>query len=247
MPRPNAFVFAEPLGHYVEWGSCVLREVVAAHRRPWMEVVELVGRDANAASIEAAIDSVDPILFAGIGHGGESVWTCECQEVYMRACDSRAAKMAGRVVVLNSCLTGRALGPDLVSKGALAYFGSTDIFWFYVGSPPCSDRASRAVFLCELQSVASLMDGRTTGEAHRDRLARYDEEVEYWTTGPGRTHPHAPIIADVLIIDKSIAVMLGRSDVRVTQPIAPVVARPINVALTALPLAFGFTWYQSCR
>lgn len=241
MPRRNAFVFVEPLGHLVVYGSCVLREVVATHRRPGMEVVELVGEDARPDEIDSAVARADPILFAGIGHGGEDVWTCECTQPYMRACDPRAAKMAGRIVVLNSCLTARALGPDLVRKGALAYFGSRDPFWFYIGSPPCSDRASRAAFLCELQSVASLMDGRTAAEAHADRLRRYDEEIRYWTSGPGSSHPHAPIIANVLIIDKSVAVMLGRGDARAAGPAAGLT----NVAFAAMPLTLGLIWHQS--
>lgn len=237
MPRANTLLFVEPSQHYLEWSSCVVREIIQVHRKPWMEIVELRGYDAVPDKIDDALDRYDPFLFWGVGHGNVDVWSCECMQIYMAVCDARTTRMRDRIVILNSCLTGVSLGPDLISKGALSYFGSTAEFWLYIGSPPCSDRASRAVFLCEHQSVASLMDGRTTSQAQQDRLRRYDEEIEYWTTGPGRGHPHAPIIVRLLEIDKSVAVMLGRGDVRVAVPtVAPAVP-----FIGFLPVLFGMT------
>ena len=232
MPRINSFLFIEPERHYLIYSSCVMRSIIEANRRPEHSIIELRGTSANPTAIDTAITEADPILVWGVGHGNVDVYTVECMVVYMRSCDERTARMSGRVVHLNSCLTGSGLGPDLIRKGALTYFGSTGEFWLYIGSPPCSDRAAQAVFLAEHQVEASLMRGRTTGEAQQDRLRRYDEEIEYWTTGEGRTHPHATIIVRILQIDKTIAVMLGRPDVRVTAPPA-VAAIPLWT-----PLAF---------
>jgi hypothetical protein len=242
MPRTNTFLFIEPEQHYLDYSSCVMREIVAAHRRPQQAITELKGSDANPTAIDNAIDSGDPILVWGIGHGNVDVYTVECKTIYMRVCDARTAKMAGRVIHLNSCLTAQQLGPDLINKGALTYYGSNEEFWLYIGSPPCSDRAARAVFLAELQVEASLMDGRTTGQAQEDRLKRYDEEIDYWTTGDGRNHPDAATIVRLLQIDKSIAVMLGRPDVRVTTPRVVVAAIPM---LAMLPLMLGLVWFGS--
>jgi len=237
MPRMNSFLFIEPSLHGLEYSSCVMRTIIAEHARPEHAITELRGWDASPDMIDRAISEADPILVWGVGHGNVDIYSVECRQIYMRACDARTSRMAGRVIHLNSCLTAQILGPDLISKGALTYYGSREEFWLYVGEPPCASRASMAVFLCEHQVEASLLDGKTTGRAQTDRLARYDEEIEYWTTGPGSTHPGAPIIVRLLQIDKSIAVMLGRSDVRVTAPVRPPAARiPL---MFAPPLLLG--------
>ncbi len=241
MPRPNTFLFIEPVQHYLEYSSCVMHKIIEAHRRPEHVITELRGEDANPTAIDDAITRTDPILIWGVGHGNVNVYSVECRQIYMVACDARTARMAGRVIHLNSCLTAVELGPDLIRKGALTYYGSKEEFWLYIGSPPCSDRASEAVFLAELQVIASLMDGRTTGQAQEDRLRRYDEEIAYWTTGPGRNHPDAAVIVRILEIDKAIAVMLGRPDVRVTAP----AVRPTIPVMASLPLMLGVVWFGS--
>jgi hypothetical protein len=245
MPRLNSLLFIEPELHLLIYGSCVMRKVVAAHRRPEHSIVELAGWDASPNKIDAAIDSADPIFIFGVGHGAPHLYSVECKAIYMRVCDARTAKMAGRVVHLNSCLTARQLGPDLINKGALTYYGSRDEFWLYVGDAPCSTRAVEAVFLAEYQVEASLMDGRTTGQAQEDRLKRYDEEIDYWTRGPGKDHPDAALIVRLLEIDKSIAVMLGRADVRVTSPAPKPVLTAFPAPFIALPLALGLSWFGS--
>jgi len=218
MPRANTALLALPHSDYMEYAACVAREVARAHARPYTTIRILEGGDANPDRIDEALSSLDPALFLGVGHGGEDVWTCENREEYMRACTPRASGMAGRIVVLVSCLTARRLGPDLVEKGALAYLGSRDELWFYIGEPPCASRASKAVFLCEMQALASLLDGRTAAEAHGDRLRRYAEEALLWAVSP---HPDAPVILWCLLTDRAVAVQLGRGDARAVEPAAP--------------------------
>jgi len=230
----NHLVFIEPERHYLVWSSCVMREIVEAGGIPEYVVRELRAGEAMPDTINAAIAELDPALVWGVGHGNTDTYTVECVTRYMTMCDENTARMRGRVVHLNSCLTARALGPDLMGKGAVAYFGSRDPFWFYIGSPACSDRASRAVFLAEHQVEVSLLAGRNTGQARADQLARYDDEIEYWTTGPGRDHPHAAIIVRILQIDKAISVMMGSPDVVVCAPPTPM---PLGILVLTLGMA----------
>jgi len=86
------------------------------------------------------------------------------------------------------------------------------------------------------------MAGKTTLEAHQDRLRRYEEEIEYWTVGPGKNHPHAPGIARILNIDMSIATFLGEETARPSPP----PPRPISIA-PLLSMVFGgavLAWSQ---
>jgi hypothetical protein len=228
VPRPNAFLFVEPEQHYVIYSSCVMRKIVEAHRRPEHTVVELAGEGASPESIDRALEEADPSAVVMAGHGHPSLFTVECKQPYMSVGDGRVARMSGRVVILNSCLTARLLGPDLVRRGALAYFGSADEFWFYIGEPPCSGRAVESAFLAELQSAASLMDGRTPRQAQADRLRRYEEEVRHWTEGAGKDDPAAPLLARLLEVDRAAAVMLERA------------AAPPPTPPFIVPLAFTF-------
>jgi len=242
MPKPNVFLFVEPEKHYLIYGSAVIREIIDKYRKPDQTIIELKNGDANPEKINEILDKYDPIFFWGVGHGNVNLYTVECKTVYMMVCDSNTRKMAGRIIHLNSCLTAQQLGPDLVNnKNATAYFGSRKEFYFFIGSPPGSDRASKTVFYAEYQIDASLMQGKTVGEAYTDSQKKYDEEIEYWTTGPGKTNPYAAILVRILEIDKEISTILGNVNARITPipvtPIIPVsIPKPIQIALAGTPI-----------
>lgn len=79
---------------------------------------------------------------------GNSTFTVECTERFMQVGDQNVPLMKDRVVHLNSCQTGSELGPAIMDAGALAYLGSNESFWFYVGDEANTTRAVRSPFLC---------------------------------------------------------------------------------------------------
>jgi len=243
VPKINSFLFIEPDLHYLNYGSLVMRDIVKAASKPEYTVVELQGDAASPAAVDAAISANDPSFVFGLGHGGPCVFTVECTAAYMSvksgshsACDQdrRLDKVGGRVIHLNSCLTGQELGPAIRANGARAYIGSTDSFWFYIGSAPNSDRAARSMFLAEYQVEVSLMAGLSVEQAWRDSQARHDQEIAYWTTGEGRNHVNAASLVRILQINKSISIMIGEGGTKVGTPLLPA-----NWAL--LGLAGGMT------
>lgn len=146
---------------------------------------------------------------------GNSATSVECTELLMKVGDANMAKMAGRVVHLNSCQTGAQLGPAIMSAGALAYLGSNESFWFYVGDDPNTTRAVRSPFLAEWAFDVALLKGKTVGEARTEQLAKYEEELTYWVEGDGKNHPDAPEIARIININKTISTFAGEAG---TQP-----------------------------
>ncbi len=220
------------------YASYTLNKIVSSKRMqmPDVTMVELKGMNAVPRKIDEALEKYDPVLFVAIGHGYADTYLCECNQPYMVSDDNRVKKMSGRIVILVSCLTAKNLGPSLIENGALAYYGSRGELWFFIRYPPCSGRTVKSVFSCELQPIISLMEGKTTGEAQQERLERYEKEIEYWTTGPGKNHPDAPLITNMLIIDKNIAVFLGNEDIRITEG---VVATPTPARASMLPAAVG--------
>jgi hypothetical protein len=216
MPNINTVLAIEPTQHYIAYSSYVLREIISKYRKPWQRIIELKGTDANPDRISKEIELNDPILVVSCGHGSPECTSCECTRVYL-CTTMNVEKMSGRVIVLNSCFTAQLLGPALIQNGTRAYFGDSEEFLFYMGSLPGWGRATKAPFLCEFQAVASLLEGKTTGEAQRDRLERYDEEIAYWTEGSGKNSFEAPLIANILTIDKGMATFLGDENVRVSE------------------------------
>jgi hypothetical protein len=214
-------LLVEPSQHWLEYSSCVMKKIADQFRNR-LRIVELQGSDANPSRIDSVLSAEDPVLLWGVGHGNVDIWTVECMQTYMRVCDSRTSRMSGRVVHLNSCLTANQLGPDLIQKGALAYYGHKTEFYLLADEGPCANKAMTTVFDAEHTVEKSLFSGKTTGEAQRDRMKAYDDEIKYWTDGPGKGDPHAEDALYCLNIDKSGAVFLGREDVRIVGAAAAV-------------------------
>lgn len=240
VPQTNKLLFIEPEQHYLNYGSCVLRAIVAANTKPTYETRELRGSDASPSKVDAALSEIDPALVTGIGHGAECAYTLECQTLYMSVqslshsiCtrNLNLEKMRGRVVHLCSCLTGSELGPALIANGAKAYIGCRDSFWFFIGSGPCAGRAVQTMFLAEFQVEVSLLAGLGKGQAYRDSQARYDQEIAYWTTGEGKNDANAAEIVRALRIDKDIQTSLGDDNATVCTP-----------SMTPLGISLGLTF-----
>lgn len=237
MPRQNNVLLVLPEQHLMIYASCVAREILG-YSRTSAHVQVLAGQEAVPDRIDRALAEEDPALFFGVGHGSPEKYTVECSQPYIDA--GRTSVMRGRIVVLNSCRTAQLLGPELVNSGAAAYFGNEDDFWFYVGTPPCSDRASRAVFLAEHQALKSLLEGKSAGVAREEQLRRYEEEIDWWVTGLGRADPRSPLIARLLHINMSASVLLGSADAKaVTTP--PVAVPPIIGLLGLAPALTVFS------
>lgn len=207
----NTFLFVEPDDNYLDYGSSVLTSLVAKHKGAGQTIVEIKGRDANVANVKAQLASLNPMVFTGIGHGNYTTYTVQAEEVYLQVGNSNIPSMSGKVVHLNSCQTGAQLGPAIMSAGALAFDGSNESFWFYVGDAPNATRATQSPFLAEYEFDVSLLKGKTLGEARADQLAKFEEELAYWVEGDGKNHKDASELARIININKSISVFSGEA------------------------------------
>lgn len=207
----NKFLFVEPMQHYLNYSSLVIHDLIAQNRQGGQEITELIGADANAAKVWASIDALNPAVFSLAGHGNYTTTSVECTEYLMAVGDAKLSKMAGRVVHLNSCETGAELGPAIMTAGALAFVGSNESFWFYVGDDANTTRAVKSPFLAEWQFDVSLLKGKTVGEARADQLAKYEEELTYWVEGDGKNHVDASELARIINLNKTISTFAGES------------------------------------
>jgi hypothetical protein len=144
---------------------------------------------------------------------GNSTYTVECTAKLFDTSSTDLNLLADKVVSLCSCLTAQQLGPAIIDAGAVVYTGYSQEFWFYTADAAGTTRAVQSPFLAEFQFVASLLNGKNTGDARSDQLARYDEEINYWTVGDGKDNADAMELSRILEINKGISTFLGESAV----------------------------------
>lgn len=239
----NTFLFVEPNDNFLEYASTPLHQIVEANKQPGQSITELMGVDANPERIKQELGTKNPIIFCGLGHGSPSIFTVQNLAPLLHAQNSdELALMKERVLALTSCLTAVALGPALIDAGSVSYLGYNKEFWFYTGDAAGSTRAVQSPFLAEFQFTASLLHGKSTGQAREDQLKKYDEEIAYWTTGEGKNHPSASEIANIIQMNKGTSTFLGEASVNpspqagtLETQLNPVI--PLVVAVAALSYA----------
>ena len=243
----NTFLFVEPDDNYLAYASVPLHQIVEANKQVGQSITELMGTDANPERIKQELALSSPIIFVGLGHGSESVYTCQNLAPLLHAENPQElALMKDRVVDLCSCLTATTLGPALIAAGAVAYAGYKQEFWFYTGDSPGASRAVQSPFLAEFQFTVSLLRGKSTGEARADQLVKYDEEIAYWTTGDGKNHPSASEIANILQMNKGTSTFLGEGSVS-PSPQSGALPTQINsvIPLVVATAALGYAIYKT--
>lgn len=209
----NTFLFIEPQQHFLNYGSVVLHDIVSKNRKAGQIITELIDNDANPDRVKQELNRLSPIVACGIGHGNSKTYTVECTAKLFDTSSTDLNLLADKVVSLCSCLTAQQLGPAIIDAGAVAYTGYMQEFWFYTADEAGTTRAVQSPFLAEFQFVASLLNGRSTGDARADQLARYDEEINFWTVGDGKDNADAMELSRILEINKGISTFLGQSAV----------------------------------
>lgn len=218
----NAFLFVEPDDNLLNYGSTVLHQIVQSNKQVGQSITELLGTDANPTRIKQEIANSSPLFCSMVGHGNASTYTCQNLAPLLDANNpTELALITGRVIDLCSCLTAVTLGPALISAGAVSYLGYSTEFWFYTGDVAGTTRAVQSPFLAEFQFTASILQGKSTGDARTDQLAKYDEEIAYWTTGVGKDYVDASELAQVLQLNKNISTFLGAGSVSPSSHVSP--------------------------
>lgn len=228
----NTFLFVEPMQHSLNYGSVVLHQIVEANKQPRQTITELIGSDATPENTLEKLRTMQPILFVLVGHGNTDVTSVECTAVLVRDDSSELELFKDKIVDLCSCLTAQLLGPAIIDAGAVAYTGYKEEFWFFVGDVAGTTRAVQSPFVTEFQFVASLLHGKSTGDARNDQMAKFDEEITYWTTGAGKDDSNSMELARILEMNKANSVLLGEG--YVPPPVMTAGASSIPLALAAI-------------
>jgi hypothetical protein len=94
----------------------------------------LTGANDTRPNFAAACKRKGVVYISGVGHGSPTAYTGYRYSHLWDKCSYDPAEVKGKIIHLLSCKTAQQLGPDLVKKGACAYFGYFENFtitWNY--------------------------------------------------------------------------------------------------------------------
>ena len=145
---------------------------------------QLVGPDDTRAKVSARLKSFGPGFASMAGHGEARYLTGwfekgnsgPAQEVLTRG-SYDPAEVRSKIIHLFACLCGYAgsigLGRDVVSKGAVAFFGYYDKYII--------PEADYQTFCdCDIEIDKALISGRTCDQAYQAAIAKFDAAIEHY-------------------------------------------------------------------
>ena len=147
----------------------------AATINPPIPTVDLYAAAATRAGWRAAIVDNSAIFVCGVGHGNESVFTGQNEEILLdryRAEDK--SLMAGRWGSFLSCVFGQA-AQDFVDAGMRGFFGYRETYYFMVSAYP--DGVAEKFFASHFTFDRSLMNGLSLAEAWDLCKAAYNAAI----------------------------------------------------------------------
>lgn len=194
-------------------------------------VYDNLGEAAVHDTVHESIQTNDPFIFYGAGHGGTWVFTGDDQDIIFTTEDCDI--LIGRLVNLHSCSTGALLGPKIIEKGGVSFLGFIEPWGWYEGpgedaddpeSDPYDHPYSKCFWESANQYMVSLFAGRETEKAYTECYEKYNEWIEYWKeSGDDR----AASMIGLLAYDRDIMVLIEE----ILPPPPPPLWKPIVAML----------------
>lgn len=237
MPNPaSAVVFRSNYEIATQLLSAYMQTVVDRAKQRGFNVVDLEGADATQMNFFNALDANDPLLVVAGGHGNETTFHGQNDELILQACTNDEV-MSGREGIFNSCSVGVALGPSMVSKTAQWFAGwrADYIFMYQENVDPLQDEVARPFMECIIQPALTRLDGGGASQVYSATIAKFNTEIaKLW----GSVDPTASEMITYLIHDRDNFMVSG-----VYAPVVATLSNPLVLVGGALVVAhfiFGF-------
>lgn len=132
--------------------------------------IVLSGVNLTRPKFAAACCRPRVIYITGVGHGSPTVFTGYRGNRLWEACKYDSREVKRKIIHLLSCKTAQQLGPDLVKKGACAYFGYFENFTITWNYP-------NVFWRCDSSIDLTLCRGASAGIAARVALRVYNDWI----------------------------------------------------------------------
>lgn len=157
--------------YWTKWGIIDY----AAVCQPPVPTVDLYAAQATQAGWRQAIIDNGAIFVCGVGHGNESVFTGQNEELLLdRGNSYDLTLMVGRYGSFLSCVFGQA-AVTFVDAGMLGFFGYTDTYWFEATIYPNS--LATPFFTSHFTFDRALLSGKSMREAFDLCTAAYNQAI----------------------------------------------------------------------
>ena len=175
-------------------------------------IFDNVAEAAMHDTVHQSIQTNDPFIFYGAGHGNETTFCGDQNNIIFTTEDCDI--LIGRLVNLHSCSTGSRLGPEIIKKGGVSFLGYVkDWGWLAEeGVNPSDPDAdpydciyAKPFWESANQYMVSLFTGRETDKAYMECYEKYNEWIEYWKESGD---PHAAQVIGLLAYDRDIMVLI---------------------------------------
>lgn len=183
--------------------------------------------------VHQSIQTNDPFIFYGCGHGNETTFTGDNLDVIFTVEDCDI--LAERLVDLHSCLTGSRLGPEIIKKGGVSFLGYVKEWGWLTEEDPSDPDAdpydciyAKPFWESANQYMVSLFAGRETEKAYTECYEKYNEWIEYWKES---SDPYAAHVIGLLAYDRDIMVLI--------EEILPPPPPPLWKPIVAMAPIFG--------
>ena len=193
-------------------GSLFFEKFIAAPARANGKLAgAFTGSDAVQANVYAVMRNETGLIVTGVGHGNEDVFTGDQERTIFETCQTPPEILVGQYVTHLSCSTGKRLGPDLVSKGALVFMGYKDVFWFMINNPAdgVNDVYAKDFLEPDMVKEAFGLTDQVPKDAYDAAFTEFELRAVKWDSVN-------PDVADMIRYDKNILVY-----VEPTQPPPP--------------------------
>ncbi len=153
-----------------------------------LPTTDLYGSNATATNFFSSIETQDPILVNLFGHGDYNLIVGQNGELLLQG-GVNDDVLAGRVVYVLSCRTGRDLGASAYANGAISYLGYTEDFWvnFSYGEhpdggmlDPLQDEVARGFFESHNAAPISYINGSTILDSYYISQSTFNYWIGVW-------------------------------------------------------------------
>ncbi len=171
-------------------------------------------------------------IIIGVGHGNEVSFTGHNEALILEIGKYAPREVQGKVIKLLSCLTGIALGPDLIKNGAKSFLGYVDDYvWVMdsdLASTPWADEMAATSLMPVIDGLNALLDGKTCREALNVELEGYTRNAEI---------EEDELVKSCLEFNRENAILLGTPEARVRA--RPKITLPVPPPPIIIPIFQG--------
>lgn len=159
-----------------KWSEKIIKEA----RNKGKSVIDLFRGKANRNRLISTLEKRNPGLVVLNGHGSENYVRGHNNEIILRGGDKKA--LNSKIIFARSCKSAKTLGQNAITRGAIAYLGYKEDFWFRYNitkiSRPLEDKTAALFLGPSNHLVVSLLKDHPTGYANNKSKALFRKNIE---------------------------------------------------------------------